>query len=632
MQNPIPTSPGSIPVTMHNPVPTSPDKDIAEEASERDPLLSPSPPLESDHHHHHSKHFHMHIAPTVYCTILYAPSINRIKTGSEWGRPTRLAMSLVALNLILQVGMLRIMDIYGRRDAQDLNIMEFEKPDHTDKTMKEAYMAFLSPPEKSVLEQPPTPLCTVFENGTLSCRPPSTTFTSRWASLDTNGDGEWTMAEAASAEEKYVKEGHKGKKQQTHEWIMKRPTLIFNSIVSGLIDRSRMLQNQNQGNGTVLYLDKGLKDRKAIRKAYFDYWTGDAMMCTRFDRSTCESVVASGLFDTALTEAPLAAASKGIINYDSAVRYCKWMLEVGGGCEKSLPVSFSANVDARQSICGSSELNVGSLASMTNPADQTESLPVMQPNFSMLERETSGVSSLFLFFKILLMYMFYSSVLQEMREQLAAAELILRFPSLQRASDPGGVILEEKEQGEEGKKYRITGISRKHRGMLAIIFLFRVLILCMLVRFGSVFLLNESRYIELVMNAVSLAFITGVDEMLYDLMEAAEINEGGFEDVETISMETVVPSHHTWCGYFFRKECWGLFIVPVIAAAATLYNAHVVRMPRIEAMNCACLSQGDRCAESMVNQHDWWKHYWSKVLPAAIHHIEALRLDAVGSK
>merc|ERR1719215_79929 len=251
----------------------------------------------------------------------------------------------------------------------------------------------------------------------------------------------------------------------------------------------------------------------------------------------------------------------------------------------------------------------------------------MEPAFSLLDQQKRAVDTMFIFFKILLIYLFYASVIQEIHELIKTLECLLRFPGLANSSDPGGFILKDDKQGPEHKKYKVTGISRKHRALLTIIFILRVLILCILIRFGSWFLLNEGRYIELVMNALALSFITGIDEMMYSFREAHEIKEDGFEDVETLKFESIIPPASSWIGYCFRKECWGLFVIPAVAVVVVLWNTYFVRMPRIDAMTCACLSEGEHCAESMVNQREWWQHYWSHTLPAAIHQIEGMRLD-----
>merc|ERR1719453_783778 len=170
-----------------------------------------------------------------------------------------------------------------------------------------------------------------------------------------------------------------------NHYIFKRPSLVFNNIVNGLKYRSLYVATQNR----TLFLSPDILNRHAIPKAYFHYWMGDAMLCTRFDRSSCESIVASGLFDSALMKGRIAAAYKGIVDYDSAIRYCKMMLEDGGGCEQSLPVSFKENNLNRNKMCGTVSLSGGG-QTMTNPHDRTEVLPVLHPLFSNLEQERSA--------------------------------------------------------------------------------------------------------------------------------------------------------------------------------------------------------------------------------------------------
>merc|ERR1719253_534961 len=214
---------------------------------------------------------------------------------------------------MLQVGLLRIMDIYGRRDAEMSigGLVHYMEPDVAEETFDKAYRAFLTPVERSVIREAEkvSPLCTLFSNGTYSCMPPSIRYAARWSTLDINGDGTWTIAEALAAEKAMAAKSETGKRMLrefedlgvTH-WILRRPTLIFNNIVNGLKLRASEVELLNR----TLYLPPALLQRQSIPKAYFNYWMGDAMMCTRFDRSSCESIVASGLFDAALTKGHIA--------------------------------------------------------------------------------------------------------------------------------------------------------------------------------------------------------------------------------------------------------------------------------------------------------------------------------------
>lgn len=582
---------------------------------EQEPLLPSHVP--------HRHHFHMVQNPSVYSTILYAPAISRIKTGNEMGTGPRLACALIVLNMTLQLGLLRIMDIYGHRDAQHFvsGLVVSEGPN----IHKETYEAFLTPHERKVVEASGVkPLCTVSSNGTYSCMPSSIQFVSQWPDLDLDGDGVWTMSEAVAAEKKMDEQQGKKMSTNTEEWMSKSPTLFFNHIVNGI--RMRAAFTENNHNQTF-YVSRDLENKLAIPKAYFEYWMGDAMMCTHFDQSSCENIVASGLFDEALTSGRMGAAHKGVVDLDSATRYCRMMLQSGGGCEQSLPASFTEDILTRRKMCGATSLHAS--GTMVNPHDATEVMPVMKPSFEILQQQKRASDPMFLFFKVLIMYLFFSSLIDEIRDLITTLEFLVRFPGVKNAADRGGLSLADELQGRDNKKLRIVAISRKHRALLIIVFVCRVVIVCILTSFGTWFLCNEGRYIELVLNALALSFITGIDEVMFNFLESSEKTQDGLDDVETVKFPTSLPPLDSWAGCCFRKEFWALLLIPIVSVTVVLWNAHIVRQPLIEALTCTCLQEGDHCAESMNFQAPWWKEYWGHILPAAVHRIEALRLQGM---
>merc|ERR1719421_2835132 len=96
-------------------------------------------------------------------------------------------------------------------------------------------------------------------------------------------------------------------------------------------------------NNQTLYLTADIENERAIPKAYFNFWSGDAMMCSFFDSSSCEAAAQSGVFKEALRPGRVSAEAKGIYDLDSAVQYCYRMLNSGGGCEALLPTDFKSN-------------------------------------------------------------------------------------------------------------------------------------------------------------------------------------------------------------------------------------------------------------------------------------------------
>jgi hypothetical protein len=610
---------------------------------ETQPLLS-SLDVPHDHDlqhqpdHHHGHHYHIDMNTTIYSAIVYGPGVARIKTGNGNSKTTRLVCSLILLNMIIQVGLLRLMYIFSHRDAPDGRI--YRAPNAETKLKKQfmkAYETFLTPQEQEVVtdaESSKNPMCVLRSNGTYLCTAPGVHFTSDWNLLDINGDGMWQLSEATVTEENTGTMAPRRRRKKTtssapasakNEAIANRRTNLFNNIIRGFKQRSEWLETFNQ----TLYLSQDILTARAIPKAYFDYWVGDAMICSRTGSAACESIVKSGLFDAAFERGRLAAAHKGIFDYNSAASYCRMMLEDHGGCEQSLPSEFRAWTSERSGMCGEVSLeDAGILTNRRNPLDV---MPVLAPAYERLEAEKQACHPTFLFFTILIMYLFFASLVDELRDLIKTTDFLCSFPGIRNALDRGGEDLGEDAKGADEdaeKRYRIQRISKNHRAVLLLVLFIRIFIFAMLTSFGTWFLLNEVGYMELVLNAVSLSFITGIDEMMYDIfMEKGDKDAIGFDDSKRLTYSGFIGRHpKSFGGMLFRKDFWGLFFIPVITAVVVLWNLHYVRQPIVAALSCSCLQEGQTCAESIANQGPWWENYWTHTLPAAVHQIQAMSL------
>jgi len=176
----------------------------------------------------------------------------------------------------------------------------------------------------------------------------------------------------------------------------------------------------------------------------------------------------------------------------------------------------------------------------------------------------------------------------------------------------------------EPTKYRITGLSRAHRAVVTAVFILRVFVCLVLTQFGTRFLLVEMDYLNLVLNSLALTFILTIDNMLYDLLKDHEKEE--MDSALDLEFESCLPNSGFW-GYALEKECWGLLLAPILSVCLVLWFQVHFKNPVLSILECACLSQGSNCMESMSHQSQWWSSYWSKTLPAVMHQIEALRLS-----
>merc|ERR1719231_139753 len=95
----------------------------------------------------------------------------------------------------------------------------------------------------------------------------------------------------------------------------------------------------------------------------------------------------------------------------------------------------------------------------------------MKLNFSKLTDFDQSVNTMFLFFKILIMFLFYSSLVEELRDLVKTSQFLVNFPGLKDDEDLGGAEVSDP-NSEGGKKYHITGLSVNHRlAMFGILFL-----------------------------------------------------------------------------------------------------------------------------------------------------------------
>jgi hypothetical protein len=114
------------------------------------------------------------------------------------------------------------------------------------------------------------------KNATYTCFPPSAKYAAQWEQLDTNGDGIWSREEAEKDEAGLEKK------------FNAKAYLVFRAITVGLVDRQTVDKR--------LWVSPQVEKMEGIPKAYFDYWMGDAALCSYADPGMCPSLLARGFF------------------------------------------------------------------------------------------------------------------------------------------------------------------------------------------------------------------------------------------------------------------------------------------------------------------------------------------------
>lgn len=181
----------------------------------------------------------------------------------------------------------------------------------------------------------------------------------------------------------------------------------------------------------------------------------------------------------------------------------------------------------------------------------------------------------------------------------------------------------EDDDEDSGYQYQIWGISTTHRLVLVVIYLMRVLVCIILTTFGTTFLLGEEDYLDLVMNSLALTFILEIDSILFALVERDVSAE--MQRCKALTFQSRLP-YEGMFGYALKKECWALFLVPILSFMIVTRYTYRNKVPVLMVLQCACTQTGEKCLDSMAYQGHWWDLYWGKVLPQAIHEINALRI------
>jgi hypothetical protein len=242
-------------------------------------------------------------------------------------------------------------------------------------------------------------------------------------------------------------------------------------------------------------------------------------------------------------------------------------------------------------------------------------------DYSGLEKRYKAESSTYLIFLFLVLQLWFLALLNEMRELVKLAEFCSVFPE---AGEDGGVEVGKNEDGDE--TFTITGLTKQDRMICGGCVALRVIVVIYLGVVGSIFLIMETGYMDLLMNAVALAFILEIDEILFGAVARATTCDelAACEDLE---FETRLPTEGC-AGWMLHKDFWGIVAFPLIAITIMIFNSMLSNKPILDALNCACNQTGSQCHEASFYNQEWWNNYWSSTLPSAMTQIAVLKAKA----
>jgi hypothetical protein len=429
------------------------------------------------------------------------------------------------------------------------------------------------------------------DNGNFSCAPPSIQLTGRWEDLDTNKDGTWTREEVIAAEEtlkcKYAV----------------NPVEVFDVLINMIKKRSHLI-----------WIHPDIAEGKAIHFAYFQYAIGDITMCGYRSDQMCPNLVQRGYFDSAFIHGTAPRVGK---TTETALHYCRSLLQDQGVCEELLPSTYTVWKIASGMECGSESY---SKFKYKNPGTKlTKSL--LEVDYSARGEYELAQGNWFRIFKGIVLAIWTLIMYCEYKEIIKFVALAAYFPDANEYGEDY-VLIEQDPADPEDVRYRLQGISQKHRVCIAVLCVVRMCLTTSLCVVGMSYIIKTNSYPDLLMNGVALAFVAEIAAVLYAQVLREEIRDQT-EDIKPIK----VPMFGI---YELNKlpalvDILGLLLVFVVCYAIMEWQLKFIVKPVFAALECTCLQVGEDCYEAQLFDNQFWNNYWYKTVPWIYSEVEKMK-------
>jgi len=429
-------------------------------------------------------------------------------------------------------------------------------------------------------------LCNVVD-GIYTCAPPSVQLMGNWDELDTDKDGIWSQHE--------VKESREALKCK----FAVDPVEVFDVLIRLLNERKEHI-----------WLHPKVKSGEGIHKSYFTYIMGDVALCGYRNEDMCGNLLKRGVFDAPLNNATVPRVGSTI---RSALDYCRGLLEQGGLCERVLPSTYSTWKIESVQECGEPKYNK---FVYTDPSDNSIK-SLLEVDYEARRNYATAKTFVFRCYKFCITLIWFLLIASRIREVGKCVAWVCQLPQVSDEDQ------EAKDHAEQGHDIRFMNLQ--HRIALFLVVFFRLVMLLILLYVGLNFLGRQNEYIDLLLDGVALMFIVEVAEILYERVLRQEVRTT-WEERESIELDKMGLSRLA-ARPDIEDVLYLIFVTACVLVFMVYYNIHLVE-PLYDALQCACLSQGDTCREAHTFSSSFWDQYWSKDVPSSIQAINNMKLQA----
>jgi len=429
------------------------------------------------------------------------------------------------------------------------------------------------------------------DNGNFSCAPPSVQLLGRWDMLDVNKDGIWTREEVEKA------------KDTLQCAFSVNPVEVFDVLINMIKKRSHLI-----------WIHPDIQSGKAIHFAYFQYAMGDVVMCSYREQQMCPNLIQRGFFDTAFIHGTAPRVGK---TTETALKYCRGLLEPQGLCEELLPSTYTVWKIASGGECGAKSYTK---FKYTNPGTGlTKSL--LSVDYGSRQDYELAQEFWFQVFKGIVLLVWVMLIFSEYKEIIKFISLSIYFPDAAQFGHDY-VLVQADPADPEDVRYLLQGITSSHRIAIGCLNLVRIVLSTGLLVVGMSYIVKTNSYPDLLMNGVALAFVAEISNVLYSQVLREEIRDQT-EDIKAIK----VPMF----GIRALNQYPALLdIVLLISLIIFCYfvmdwqMASVVK-PIFAALECTCLQEGEECFEATRFNQAFWHKYWQYTVPWIYKELEGLK-------
>jgi len=236
-------------------------------------------------------------------------------------------------------------------------------------------------------------------------------------------------------------------------------------------------------------------------------------------------------------------------------------------------------------------------------------------------------STLFLVYKTIIIGMFLLAMFFELKDIVTVFTWVWGYPSSEHFGSHAVQKIEEAE-GQD-VKYCIQGITKAHRITVGLITLFRLSLVVVLVGVGVTFLQKDTDWVNLLLNAVALIFVLEIANNLYTQVLNGSLRE--LLEEKTEPMEVPMLGMKSINSKPALKDFVGAFLLLTVVACIMFSHYFNVGRPLSQALECACVNQGEHCHEAHAFSNAFWDKYWLYDVPAVFEEVRLLKLATLGS-